>query len=159
MFHSFLLLCSWLRCWTFSDIGKLCSHEPWLHRWGVSGRGMIRLWEWILSVDIMHSRELLTYKCSTSLMCEHPSIWAAEPASHTHLYSHLQVQGTNTFHRTAAQELLEYQGSTRQIKCNIISISVQQPLNLCSMFLDLHSFSLVNIPFFCSRSRNFNNLL
>jgi hypothetical protein len=83
--------------------------------------------------------------CSTSLMCE-----LKNQRVISHLCSHQLDQGTDTFHQTAAQELRECQASTRQIKCNIVSVSVQQPLNLCSIILDFHSFSLVNIPFYCS---------
>jgi hypothetical protein len=61
-------------------------------------------------------------------------------------------QGSDTFHQTTAQQLLEYQASTRQIKFNTVSVSAQQPLNLCSIILDLNILSLVNIPIYCSRS-------
>jgi hypothetical protein len=119
-----------------------CSYEPWSQPWGFLRRGMIRVCDWIWAL-ISFTRE----NCSTSLMCE-----LQNQRVIPHLCSHQLDQGTDTIHQTAAQELLEYQVSIRQIKCNIVSISVQQPLNLCLIILDLHSFSLVNIPFYCSWS-------
>jgi hypothetical protein len=61
-------------------------------------------------------------------------------------------QGSDTFHQPVAQQLLEYQASTRQIKFNTVSVSSQQPQNLCSIILDLNILSLVNFPIYCSRS-------
>jgi hypothetical protein len=124
------------------DHNEQCLHEPWSQRWGVLRRGMIRLWDWIWA--------LISFtwgNYSTSLMCK-----LQNQRVIPHLCSHQLDQGTYTFHQTAAQELLECQASTRQIKCNIVSVSVQQRLNLYSIILDLHSFSLVNIPIYYSWS-------
>jgi hypothetical protein len=90
---------------------------------GVLRIGLNTVWDWILRVD----------------MCE---------LQNQGVIPHQLDHGPDTFHQAAAQDFLECQASPKQTNCNIVSISVQQLLILCSIILDLHSFSLVKIPIF-----------
>jgi hypothetical protein len=91
--------------------------------------GMVRVWDWVLRVDTIYSREI-----STWVMCE---------LQYEGVIPHQLDHGPDTFHQAAAQDFLECQASARQTNCNIVSVSVQQPPFLCSVIIDSYSLSLV----------------